>query len=181
VASGSQAALMAPTELLAEQHDRSLVELFGDDGGRRGQSPRLAVLTSSVTGAARQEILAGLASGEIEVIVGTHALVEEGVSFKRLGLAIVDEQHRFGVRQRATFREKGVDPHLLLTTATPIPQTLSQTVYRDLDISILDEMPSGPQLIRTEVRPHETLPRVWPWVKERVAAGEQAFVVTPRI
>jgi ATP-dependent DNA helicase RecG len=181
VASGSQAALMAPTELLAEQHHRSLAELFGDGGGRRGQSPRLAVLTSSVTGAARQEVLAGLASGELDVVVGTHALVEESVTFKRLGLAIVDEQHRFGVRQRATFREKGVDPHFLLTTATPIPQTLSQTVYRDLDISVLDEMPSGRQSIRTEVRPHEALPKVWPWVKERVAAGEQAFVVTPRI
>jgi ATP-dependent DNA helicase RecG len=175
VASGSQAALMAPTELLAEQHHRSLGTLFAAGGPRHG------LLTSSVTGAARQEILAGLASGQLEVIVGTHALVEEGVAFKRLGLAIVDEQHRFGVRQRATFREKGVDPHLLLTTATPIPQTLSQTVYRDLDISVLDEMPSGGQSIRTEVRPHAALPKVWPWVQERVAAGEQAFVVTPRI
>jgi ATP-dependent DNA helicase RecG len=175
VASGSQAALMAPTELLAEQHHRSLAALFEGDG------PRHALLTSSVTGPARQAILAALASGELEVIVGTHALVEESVSFKRLGLAIVDEQHRFGVRQRATFREKGVDPHLLLTTATPIPQTLSQTVYRDLDISVLDEMPSGGQSIRTEVRPHQALPKIWPWVKEHVAAGEQAFVVTPRI
>src|SRR5437867_551277 len=174
VASGSQAALMAPTELLAEQHHRSLTTLFAD-------GPRHALLTSSVIGAARQEILAGLASGELEVVVGTHALVEEGVSFKRLGLAIVDEQHRFGVRQRATFREKGMDPHLLLTTATPIPQTLSQTVYRDLDISILDEMPSGRQSIRTEVRPHDALPKVWPWVRQRAALGEQAFVVTPRI
>jgi len=175
VSSGSQAALMAPTELLAEQHHRSLATLFAGDG------PSHALLTSSVTGPARQEVLAGLASGEIEVVVGTHALVEETVSFKRLGLAIVDEQHRFGVRQRATFREKGLDPHLLLTTATPIPQTLSQTVYRDLDISVLRHLPSGAHSIRTEVRPHEALPRVWPWVRERVAAGEQAFVVTPRI
>ena len=174
VVSGSQAALMAPTELLAEQHHRSLEVLFAN-------GPKHALLTSSVTGQARQQILAGLASGDLDVIVGTHALVEESVSFKRLGLAIVDEQHRFGVRQRATFRDKGVDPHLLLTTATPIPQTLSQTVFRDLDISVLKEMPSGGQDIRTEVRPHSSLPRVWPWVKERVAAGEQAFVVTPRI
>ncbi|HJW49177.1 MAG TPA: ATP-dependent DNA helicase RecG [Candidatus Limnocylindria bacterium] len=174
VASGAQAALMAPTELLAEQHHRSLATLFA--GG-----PRHALLTSSVTGPARQEILAGLASGELDVIVGTHALVEETVSFKRLGLAIVDEQHRFGVRQRATFREKGIDPHLLLTTATPIPQTLSQTVYRDLDISTLHQLPSGIQSIRTEVRPHEALPKVWPWLKERISAGEQAFIVTPRI
>ncbi len=175
VASGSQAALMAPTELLAEQHHRSLATLFGAGG------PRHALLTSSVTGPARQRILAELASGDLDVVVGTHALVEESVSFRRLGLAIVDEQHRFGVRQRATFREKGVDPHLLLTTATPIPQTLSQTIYRDLDISILDEMPAGGQSIRTEVRAREALPKIWPWVKERVAAGEQAFVVTPRI
>jgi len=176
VASGSQAALMAPTELLAEQHHRSLDTLFVPGGG-----PNHALLTSSVTGPARQQVLAGLASGELDIVVGTHALVEETVSFKRLGLAIVDEQHRFGVRQRATFREKGIDPHLLLTTATPIPQTLSQTVYRDLDISVLHQMPSGVQSIRTEVRPHAALPKVWPWVKERVAAGEQAFVVTPRI
>jgi ATP-dependent DNA helicase RecG len=175
VASGSQAALMAPTELLAEQHHRSLDTLFAAGG------PSHALLTSSVTGPARQQILAGLASGELDVVVGTHALVEETVSFKRLGLAIVDEQHRFGVRQRATFREKGIDPHLLLTTATPIPQTLSQTVYRDLDISVLHQMPSGMHDIRTEVRPHAALPKVWPWVKERVAAGEQAFIVTPRI
>ncbi len=174
-ASGAQAALMAPTELLAEQHHRSLSTLFGVNG------PSLALLTSSVTGAPRQDILARLASGELDVVVGTHALVEEGVSFKRLGLAIVDEQHRFGVRQRATFREKGIDPHLLLTTATPIPQTLSQTIYRDLDISVLREMPSGSQSIRTEVRTHDALPKVWPWVRERVALGEQVFVVCPRI
>ncbi len=175
VASGAQAALMAPTELLAEQHHRSLADLFADDG------PRVALLTSSVTGAARRETLAALASGALDVVVGTHALVEEGVTFKHLALAVVDEQHRFGVRQRATFREKGLDPHLLLTTATPIPQTLSQTVYRDLDISVLDELPSGRRQIRTEVRGHEALSRVWPWVRERVAQGEQVFVVTPRI
>jgi ATP-dependent DNA helicase RecG len=175
VASGAQAALMAPTELLADQHFRSLTELFKDGG------PRVALLTSSITGSARRQTVDGLASGEVDVIVGTHALVEEGVAFKRLALAIVDEQHRFGVRQRATFREKGIDPHLLLTTATPIPQTLSQTLFRDLDISVLKMLPSGEQQIRTEVRPAETLPRVWPWLRDRVALGEQAFVVTPRI
>ena len=175
VSSGSQAALMAPTELLAEQHFRSLAKLFEADG------PRVALLTSSVTGAARVQTLGALATGEIDVVVGTHALVEEGVTFKQLALAIVDEQHRFGVRQRASFRDKGIDPHLLLTTATPIPQTLQQTLYRDLDISVLDELPSGEQRIRTEVRPADSLPKVWPWLKERVAMGEQAFVVTPRI
>jgi ATP-dependent DNA helicase RecG len=175
VASGAQAAIMAPTELLAEQHYASLTNLF------EGGGPSVALLTSSVTGAARRQTIDGLASGEIDVIVGTHALVEEGIAFKRLALAVVDEQHRFGVRQRATFREKGIDPHLLLTTATPIPQTLSQTVFRDLDISVLRTLPSGEQQIRTEVRPAEALPKVWPWVRDRVALGEQTFVVTPRI
>ncbi len=175
VATGAQAALMAPTELLAEQHARSLAALFGPRG------PRSALLTSSVTDDERQAILAGLASGEIEVVVGTHALVEEPVAFRSLGLAIVDEQHRFGVRQRASFREKGTDPHLLLTTATPIPQTLSQTIYRDLDIAVIDELPAGRQRIRTELRTPDALPRVWPWLRERAARGEQAFIVCPRI
>ena len=175
VASGAQAALMAPTELLAEQHYRSLAAIFGERG------PRVAILTSSVTGAARRQTLEALANGDLDVVVGTHALVEESVGFARLALAVVDEQHRFGVRQRAVFREKGIDPHLLLTTATPIPQTLSQTIYRDLEISVLDEMPSGQQRIRTEVRTADALPKMWPWLRERISAGEQAFIVTPRI
>ncbi|MDQ2953111.1 MAG: ATP-dependent DNA helicase RecG [Chloroflexota bacterium] len=175
VASGAQAALMAPTELLAEQHHRSLAALFAKDG------PRVALLTSSVTGAAREQTLSALALGELDVLVGTHALVEGNVTFKRLALAIVDEQHRFGVRQRASFRDKGLDPHLLLTTATPIPQTLSQTVYRDLDISVLDELPAGRHQIQTEVRTGDALGKMWPWLKGLAQKGEQAFVVTPRI
>jgi ATP-dependent DNA helicase RecG len=175
VASGAQAALMAPTELLAEQHFRTLSSLFADAG------PAVRLLTSSVSAPDRREILAALADGSLDVVVGTHALVVEGVTFKKLGLAVVDEQHRFGVRQRTTLREKGADPHLLLTTATPIPRTLTQTLYRDIDLSVLDELPEGRQEIRTEVRPPEALEKVWPWVREHVAAGEQAFIVTPRI
>ena len=175
VASGTQTALMAPTELLAEQHHRTLAVLFKDGG------PSVRLLTSSVSAPDRREILAALADGSLDVVVGTHALVVEGVAFKKLGFAVVDEQHRFGVRQRTTLREKGTDPHLLLTTATPIPRTLTQTVYRDLDLSILDELPSGRQEIRTEVRTPEALAKMWPWVREHVAAGEQAFIVTPRI
>ncbi len=175
VVSGAQAAVMAPTELLAEQHFRTLSSLFADGG------PSVRLLTSSVSAPDRREIVAALADGSLEVVVGTHALVVEGVTFKKLGLAVVDEQHRFGVRQRTTLREKGVDPHLLLTTATPIPRTLTQTVYRDLDLSILEELPAGRQEIRTEVRPPEALEKVWPWVREHVAGGEQAFIVTPRI
>jgi len=175
VASGTQAALMAPTELLAEQHFRTLTMLFANGG------PSVRLLTSSVSAADRRDILTRLATGELEVVVGTHALVVEGVEFKKLGLAVVDEQHRFGVRQRTTLREKGVDPHLLLTTATPIPRTLTQTIYRDLDLSILRELPAGRQDIRTEVRPPEALPKVWPWLRDHVGNGEQAFIVTPRI
>jgi ATP-dependent DNA helicase RecG len=176
-ATGVQTALMAPTELLAEQHARSLAGLF-ENGG-----PKHDLLTSSVTGPQRREILAGLADGSLDVVVGTHALVEEQVAFRRLGLAIVDEQHRFGVRQRATFREKGTaaDPHLLLTTATPIPQTLSQTIYRDLDISTIDELPQGRKEITTHLRTPEQLPKVWEGVRLAVERGQQAFVVTPRI
>ncbi len=176
-ASGAQTALMAPTELLAEQHARSLEGLFANGG------PTHALLTSSVTGERRREILAGLADGSIDVAVGTHALVEEHVAFKRLGLAIVDEQHRFGVRQRATFREKGTgtDPHLLLTTATPIPQTLNQTIYRDLDISVIDELPLGRKPIITHLRTPEHIAAVWEGVRLAVKRGQQAFVVTPRI
>ena len=175
VAAGAQAALMAPTELLAEQHFRTLSMLFAGGG------PSVRLLTSSVSASDRREILAGLADGSVDVAVGTHAVVVEGVAFKTLGLAVVDEQHRFGVRQRTTLREKGVDPHLLLTTATPIPRTLTQTIYRDLDLSVLNELPAGRQEIRTEVRPPEALPKVWPWLRDRVASGEQAFIVTPRI
>ena len=176
-ASGAQTALMAPTELLAEQHARSLEALFANGG------PRHALLTSSVTGERRREILAGLADGSVDVAVGTHALVEEHVAFKRLGLAIVDEQHRFCVRQRATFREKGTgsDPHLLLTTATPIPQTLNQTIYRDLDISVIDELPLGRKEIITHLRTPEQSAAVWEGVRLAVKRGQQAFVVTPRI
>ena len=176
-ASNAQTALMAPTELLAEQHARSLATLFTNGG------PTHALLTSSVTGERRREILAGLADGSIDVAVGTHALVEEHVAFRRLGLAVVDEQHRFGVRQRATFREKGTgaDPHLLLTTATPIPQTLNQTIYRDLDISVIDELPAGRKPIITHLRTPEQLPKVWEGVRLAVERGQQVFVVTPRI
>ncbi len=174
VVSGAQAALMAPTELLAEQHFATLRTLFEN-------GPRVDLLTASVKGERRASIVAALAAGDLDVVVGTHALIEGEITFRRLALAVVDEQHRFGVGQRAALREKGIYPHVLLTTATPIPQTLWQTLNRDLDVSVLDEMPAGREEIRTEVRAPDALPRVWPWVKERVRLGEQAFVVCPRI
>lgn len=175
VASGTQVALMAPTELLAEQHHRSVSALFAGGG------PSVALLTSSVGAPARREILERLAAGTLDVVVGTHALVVESVEFRRLGLAVIDEQHRFGVRQRTTLREKGVDPHLLLTTATPIPRTLTQTLYRDLDLSVIDELPVGRLEITTHLRTPEELERVWEGVRLAVGRGQQAFVVCPRI
>jgi ATP-dependent DNA helicase RecG len=175
VAGGAQAALMAPTELLAEQHFRTLASLYAGGG------PRVELLTSSVTGERRARIAVELSAGDLPLVVGTHALVEEEVGFARLALAVVDEQHRFGVRQRSLLREKGIYPHVLLTTATPIPQTLWQTLNRDLDVSVLDELPAGRREIRTEVRTPDALPKIWAWLKERVALGEQAFIVCPRI
>lgn len=174
-ANGAQSALMAPTELLAEQHAATLERLFAEKG------PRVRLLTASVTGSRRAEALSAAERGEADVVVGTHALLEETVRFKRLAFAVVDEQHRFGVKQRAALREKGIVPHVLLTTATPIPQTLWQTLNRDLDVSVLDEMPAGRQGIRTEVRGLDALSKIWPWLAARVAQGEQAFVVCPRI
>jgi len=175
VASETQVALMAPTELLAEQHHRTVSLLFADGG------PSVALLTSSVGAAARREILERLAAGSLDVVIGTHALVVGSVAFERLGLAVIDEQHRFGVRQRTTLREKGVDPHLLLTTATPIPRTLTQTLYRDLDLSVIDELPVGRQEITTHVRTPDDLAKVWEGVRLAVTRGQQAFIVCPRI
>ncbi len=175
VGSGYQAAMMAPTELLAEQHMLTLSRYFGSSG------PRRLLLASSLGAKEAREARERIASGGVDVVVGTHALIESGVQFARLGLAVIDEQHRFGVRQRALLREKGYDAHVLLTTATPIPRTLQQTMYRELDKSVLDEMPPGRQPIRTELRATGALDRVWPWLLQRFAEGEQAFIVCPRI
>jgi ATP-dependent DNA helicase RecG len=173
--SGAQSAFMPPPELRAAQHFDTRSALF-ERGG-----PTLEKLTASVPRGERERTLDRARRGELDAVVGTHALLEEDVEFKRFALAVIDEQHRFGVGQRSTLREKGLYPHVLLTTATPIPQTLWQTLNRDLDVSILDEMPAGRQEIKTEVRTPDSLPRLWPWVKMRVGRGEQAFVVCPRI
>ena len=145
VQSGAQGAIMAPTEVLADQHGinlRGLLEPLGEGGGLFG-GPRVEVLTAGVTGAARQRVLEGVAAGEVDLLVGTHALLSEGVEFRKLGAIVVDEQHRFGVHQRVQLREKGDSPHVLIMTATPIPRTLALTLYGDLDVSTLDELPPG--------------------------------------
>ncbi len=190
VQGGHQGALMAPTEVLAEQHHagvRELLEgvtvpsadnLFGD------RPLRVVLLTNRVAGVERREVLAGLAAGEVDVVIGTHALIQEGVEFHSLGVVVVDEQHRFGVEQRAALRDKGsgLVPDVLVMTATPIPRTAAMTVYGDLDVSVLDEMPPGRMPITTRWAAGPLLEEeVWADVRAAVAAGEQAYVVCPLI
>ncbi|HKO86102.1 MAG TPA: helicase-related protein [Actinomycetota bacterium] len=180
VQSGMQGAIMAPTEVLADQHGinlRGLLEPLGEGGGLFG-GPRVEVLTAATTGTNRQRVLEGVASGEVDLVVGTHALLSEGVEFQRLGVVVVDEQHRFGVHQRVRLREKGDSPHVLIMTATPIPRTLALTLYGDLDVSTLDELPPGRTPIATHVVADATLrERAYQRVREEVAAGHQAYVV----
>ena len=197
VCGGGQAALMAPTEVLAEQHFLGLSELLGSldgaggvgSGGGRlalgGLPPvTLELLTGRVRAAGRERILGGLASGDIPMVVGTHALISEGVAFESLGLAVVDEQHRFGVEQRAALRARGAGglPDLLVMTATPIPRTAAMTVYGDLDVSRLDELPAGRAGVTTAAVT-EALGQaaVWERLRAEVAAGRQAYVVCPLI
>ncbi|MDW7712418.1 MAG: ATP-dependent DNA helicase RecG [Deferrisomatales bacterium] len=175
VESGCQAALMVPTEILAEQHALNLRRLVG------GLPVRVALLTGSVSRPDREAALAGLAAGEAHLAVGTHALIQEGVAFRRLGLVIVDEQHRFGVLQRAGLVRKGESPDLLVMTATPIPRSLSMTVYGDLDLSVIDELPPGRRPIVTRVVREKDLPRVHAFVREEVGRGRQAYLVYPLV
>ncbi|MBN2114321.1 MAG: ATP-dependent DNA helicase RecG [Acidimicrobiia bacterium] len=177
VQGGFQGAVMAPTEVLAEQH------YFGLEPLARLVGVRMALLTSNSP--ERAGVLEATAQGTLDVVVGTHALIQEGVQFARLGIAVVDEQHRFGVYQRVALREKagGPRPDLLIMTATPIPRTLSMTLYGDLDVSVLDEMPAHRPVVHTEVvgKGPDELAGVYARVREQVAAGRQAFVVCPLV
>lgn len=194
VQGGHQAALMAPTEVLADQHALSIRALLAsltlpDEGNLFGdRSLRVELLTSKVGAAERRRILAGLASGEVDIVIGTHALIQDDVAFASLGVVVVDEQHRFGVEQRAKLREKalesgeGLVPDVLVMTATPIPRTAAMTVYGDLDVSVLDEMPPGRTPIKTSrvTGPLEEA-AMWAQVRERLDASQQAYVVCPMI
>ncbi len=175
VESGVQAALMAPTEILAEQHGWTLSALCKD------LPVEVAVLTSGTPRPERERILDGLASGGVHLAVGTHALIQEGVRFHRLGLVIVDEQHRFGVLQRAGLAGKGAHPDVLVMTATPIPRSLSMTVYGDLDLSVIDELPPGRTPVATRVVREKDLDRVYAFVRDQVAQGRQAYLVYPLV
>jgi ATP-dependent DNA helicase RecG len=191
VDSGGQAALLAPTEVLAQQHHRSIVGMLGDlaEGGFLGGADgatRVALLTGSMNATTRRAALAEAAGGEAGIVIGTHALLEEHVQFADLGLVVVDEQHRFGVEQRAALSGKaGLPPHVLVMTATPIPRTVAMTVFGDLDTSTLSELPAGRGDVQTTVVPVRAQPawldRAWQRVREEVAQGRQAYVVCSRI
>ena len=191
VDSGGQAALLAPTEVLAAQHLRTIEKLLGPlaQGGMLGgveNATQVTLLTGSQNAASRKEALALAASGQAGIVIGTHALLSESVVFNDLGLIVVDEQHRFGVEQRDALKAKAVNPpHLLVMTATPIPRTVAMTVFGDLDISTLRELPLGRQPITTHVVPTLEKPtfldRAWERIREEVSQGHQAYIVAPRI
>ncbi len=175
VRAGAQAALMAPTELLAEQHQRSLGRLFA----RVGIEPVL--LTSSRPAAASRTVRGELARGQRSIVIGTHALLQERVGFERLGLVVIDEQHRFGAAEREALVAKGRAPHLLVMTATPIPRSLALTLHGDLDLSVIDELPPGRVPVRTEIRPATARARVLEFVRRQVGEGGRAYLVYPLI
>jgi ATP-dependent DNA helicase RecG len=215
IASGFQAAIMAPTEILAEQHYRGLKALLGkvrvprpesaapetpaaqerqaeleeikrllgmsfeEDLG--GQGVRVALLTGSLGARERRKVLEGIARGDVDLVVGTHALITESVGYARLGAVIVDEQHRFGVEQRQRLKEKGFNPHMLVMTATPIPRTLTLTIYGDLDTSVLDELPPGRQEIKTRWITSAERDKAYKHMRREIGRGRQAFVICPLV
>jgi ATP-dependent DNA helicase RecG len=207
VEGGWQGAIMAPTEVLAEQHFLGVTTLLAEAGmspepfaapsdlgmeslfGSEGPAVHIGLLTGSTASTnykpeiSRQDLLDDVAAGQVDILVGTHALIQEGVHFARLGVAVVDEQHRFGVGQRVLLKEKAdaVDPDLLIMTATPIPRTLSMTLYGDLDVSIIDEMPLGRSPVPARVLPRAREAEAWKRIEAEAAAGRQAFVVCPLV
>lgn len=187
---GAQAALLAPTEVLAQQHERSINAMLGELGqagmlGGADNATRVALLTGSMTKAQREKVLLDIATGPVGIVIGTHALIQEHVMFADLGLVVVDEQHRFGVEQRDALRAKGIrPPHVLVMTATPIPRTVAMTVFGDMDTSVLSDLPRGRQPIASHVVPGDReswMARTWQRVAEEVRGGHQAYVVCPRI
>lgn len=175
IKNGYQAALMAPTEILASQHYESISKIL------RGTGIRTALLTGSVKAKEKRQIKAQLMDGEIDLLIGTHAIIQNDVEFCRLALVITDEQHRFGVKQRANLAQKGTDVHTLVMSATPIPRTLGLILYGDLDISILDELPPGRQEIRTDVVDSRYHSRIYKFVRDAVDRGEQAYIICPLV
>ena len=194
VASGYQGAFMAPTEILAEQHFTTLRQLLSRCGveekeedslysysGLLSQSVTLALLIGDVTQKRKQKLRQRILDGGINIIIGTHALIQTGVEFYRLGLAVIDEQHRFGVAQRSALRQKGFNPHVLVMTATPIPRTLALTLYGDLDLSVIDQLPPGRQTIKTKwLKPGQRV-SAHAFLRRQVTEGHQTFIICPLI
>jgi ATP-dependent DNA helicase RecG len=193
VASGFQGAFMAPTEILAEQHFSTVGQLLSRLGQEEGEgylksyagilsrSLKVALLIGDIRQAGKRQIQKQIKQGDIDIVIGTHALVQKEVAFPNLGLAVVDEQHRFGVEQRSALREKGFNPHMLVMTATPIPRTLALTLYGDLDLSVIDELPPGRQVVRTKWLKPEQRESAYAFLRKQVAAGRQAFILCPLI
>ena len=179
VAHGYQAALMAPTEILARQHLETLSRALA------ASRVRLALLVGSLTPAQRRTVLAQIAAGEVDIVIGTHAVTHavarSGVEFRRLGLVVIDEQHKFGVRQRAALKKAGVDPHYLVMTATPIPRTVAMTLFGDLDVSELRELPPGRQKVHTYLASQEQRLRWWRFFRQKLDEGRQGYVITPLV
>jgi ATP-dependent DNA helicase RecG len=193
-ANGFQGAFMAPTEILAEQHFASVCKLLSTGGQQdyhddyvhtySGILPRpltIVLLTGNIKGKKKQELQKLIAEGNADIVIGTHALIQKDVEFKNMGLVIVDEQHRFGVTQRSTLRQKGFNPHMLVMTATPIPRTLALTLYGDLDLSVIDKLPPGRQTIKTKWLKPEQREKAYEFIRKQVAAGRQAFIICPLI
>ena len=177
---GAQAAIMAPTSILAEQHYRNFTNLLAGENGIMPQS-EIRLLVGDTPEAEKEAIRNGLVNGSIKIIIGTHAVIEGPVQFKDLQLVVIDEQHRFGVEQRAELRSKGTNPHLLVMTATPIPRSLALTVYGDLDLSVMDEMPAGRQPISTHVLRPQERERAFTLIRGQIKDGRQAFIIYPLI
>lgn len=177
---GAQAAIMAPTSILAEQHYQSLMELLVGEGGPIS-GEQICLMVGATPEAEKAKIRSGLANGEIKIVVGTHTLIEDPVMFAELEFVVIDEQHRFGVQQRATLRAKGSNPHLLVMTATPIPRSLALTVYGDLDLSFIDELPPGRQEVGTHLLFPRERERAYSLIRSQLEAGRQAFIIYPLI
>ncbi|MGH9820805.1 MAG: ATP-dependent DNA helicase RecG, partial [Pyrinomonadaceae bacterium] len=172
---GYQAALMAPTEILAEQHARNAREFF------EGTDFRVELLTGSLKASEKKKLYAAIAAGEVNAVIGTQAVIQDAVKFDKLGLAVIDEQHRFGVLQRAAIRALGFNPDILVMTATPIPRSLAMTVYGDLEVSVIDEMPPGRTPVKTVVVGEDQREGVYKGIEREIKLGRQAYVVYPLI
>jgi len=175
IENGYQAAIMVPTEILAEQHARNIAHML------RNSPYTLELLTGSVTGARKKAAIEAISAGHVDLVVGTHALIQEGVAFQKLGFVVIDEQHRFGVLQRAELMKRGYSPDVLVMTATPIPRSLAMTIYGDLDVSVIDEMPPGRKPVITRIKSEDARKDLYGFLKNVISQGQQVYIVYPLV